>query len=172
MVDVRVMFSSTILRASSTGFHRGEHEKVNSNKPNLSSLSLVGVLIFISVAAFLIVPAFGVPEVQQTATGSAESIVYIIAPAGSGSSLANFSPADVTLVIGVNNTVVLKNEDMADHTITSNPGDSFSFDTGDISGLSSSAPIVFTTPGVYPYHCTFHPSFMHGTITVLASPSS
>ena len=165
------MFSSTVLQASPTGFHRGEYENVKSNKPNLTSLSLVGVLIIISVAAFLIVPAFGAPEVQQTATSSAGSIVYIIAPAGSGSSLANFSPANVTLVIGVNNTIVLKNEDLADHTLTSNPGDSFSFDTGDISGLSSSAPIVFTTPGVYPYHCTFHPSSMHGTITVLASSS-
>jgi len=162
----------SVLRASPTRFHMAEYEKAKPNKPALAALSLAVTIVAISVTAFLIVPAFGVPEVQQAQTGSAGSTVYIIAPAGSGSSLANFSPANVTLVIGVNNTIVLKNEDMADHTLTSNPGDSFSFDTGDISGLSSSAPIVFTTPGVYPYHCTFHPASMHGTITVVASPSS
>jgi plastocyanin len=73
------------------------------------------------------------------------------------------------LVIGVNNTIILKNADTADHTITSNSGDSFHFDTGDISGETSSSPITFTTPGTYPYHCQFHPSSMHGTITVVAA---
>lgn len=103
---------------------------------------------------------------------SAGGIVYIVAPAGSGASQVNFSPSNVLLVIGVNNTIVLKNEDTADHTITSNPGDAVRFDTGDISGLSSSAPITFTTPGSYGYHCQFHPASMHGTITVIANPAS
>jgi plastocyanin len=95
-----------------------------------------------------------------------------VAPSGAGISEINFAPANIVLVIGVNNTLVMKNEDTADHTLTSNPGDAFSFDTGDISGLSSSAPIVFTTPGVFGYHCQFHPAYMHGTITVLASSSN
>jgi len=112
------------------------------------------------------------PQNRVLQTSGSGGVVYIVAPMGSGSNSANFSPSNVLLVIGVNNTIVLKNEDISDHTITSNPGDSVSFDTGDISGLSSSAPITLTTPGVYGYHCTFHPETMHGTITVIANPAS
>jgi len=96
------------------------------------------------------------------------SIVVIVAPNNSGATNINFAPANVLLVVGVNNTIILKNADTADHTITSNSGDSFHFDTGDISGETSSSPITFTTPGTYAYHCQFHPSTMHGTITVVA----
>jgi plastocyanin len=146
-----------------------EYEEARPNKPALTTLSLTAIITVISIVAFLLVPAFGVPEVKQTSTGSAGSTVYVIAPAGSGSSLVNFSPANFMLVIGVNNTFVLKNEDTADHTMTSNQGDPAAFDTGDISGLSSSAPITLTIPGTYKYICQFHPAYMHGTITVLAS---
>jgi plastocyanin len=163
------MSSSIVLRASPTRFHKSEYEEAKPNKPALAVLSLAVTIIALSLTAFLIVPALGVPEVQQTATGSAGSTVYIIAPAGSGSSLANFSPANFTLVIGVNNTFVLKNEDLADHTMTSIHGDPAAFDTGDISGLTSSDPITLTIPGTYMYVCQFHPEYMRGTITVIAS---
>jgi plastocyanin len=163
------------------------HEEVKANRPALAILSIAGILIAISIATVLLVPglqpryiASQPPSVGPTGGPSggpapqvlAGATVYIVAPSGAGISEVNFAPANIVLVIGVNNTLVMKNEDTADHTITSNPGDSFSFDTGDISGLSSSAPIVFTTPGVYPYHCQFHPAYMHGTITVVASPSA
>jgi plastocyanin len=104
----------------------------------------------------------------QPSTVSAGKTVTITAPAGSGISQINFAPPNIVLVIGVNNTIVLKNQDTSDHTITSNPGDPVNFDTGDISGLASSDPITLTTPGTYAYHCQFHPAYMHGTITVFA----
>ena len=162
-----------------------DHEEMKANKPALAILSIAGILIAISIATVLLVPGLqpryvasqpsvgpaSGPSVSPGPQALAGATVYIVAPSGAGMSELNFAPANIVLVIGVNNTLVMKNEDTADHTLTSNPGDSFSFDTGDISGLSSSAPIVFTTPGVYPYHCTFHPSSMHGTITVLASSS-
>ncbi len=168
-----------------------DNEEMKANRPALAILSIAGILIAISIATVLLVPglqpryvASQPPSVGPTSGPSsgpsggpapqalASATVYIVAPAGAGISELNFAPANIVLVIGVNNTLVMKNEDTADHTITSNPGDSFSFDTGDISGLSSSAPIVFTTPGVYGYHCQFHPAYMHGTITVVASPSA
>ena len=101
----------------------------------------------------------------------ASSVVVIVAPNNSGAVAINFAPANVLLVIGVNNTIILKNEDTADHTLTANSGDTFHFDTGDISGQTSSDPITFTTPGTYGYHCQFHPAYMHGTITVVANGS-
>jgi plastocyanin len=160
-----------------------EHEEMRANRPAIAVLCVAGLLLAISITSVLLIPGLqprylaAPPPSSGPAAGvvpptPAGVQVFIVAPSGAGISEVNFVPANVVLVIGVNNTVVLKNEDTADHTLTSNPGDTFSFDTGDISGLSSSAPIVFTTPGVYPYHCQFHPAYMHGTITVLASTSS
>lgn len=157
---------------------------MKANRPALAVLSVAGLLIAISIATVLLVPGlqprYVAPQPNVGPTGGPGggpgpqgipgAQVFIIAPSGAGIAEINFAPANIVLVIGVNNTLVMKNADTADHTITSNPGDSFSFDTGDISGLSSSSPIVFTTPGVYPYHCQFHPAYMHGTITVVASP--
>jgi len=169
------------------GICLSDHEELKANRPALAILSIAGLLIAISITTVLLVPglqpryiASQPPSVEPTSGpggGPAPQVVagatvYIVAPSGAGISEMNFAPANIILVIGVNNTLVMKNDDTADHTLTSNPGDSFSFDTGDISGLSSSAPIVFTTPGVYGYHCQFHPAYMHGTITVVASPSA
>ena len=137
----------------------------------LIGLGSQSFMAYISQPLLSPVSATGGNQVVQVGTDSTGKIVYIVAPAGSGSTLANFSPSDVTLVIGVNNTIVLKNEDTSDHTLTSKPGDPMAFDTGDISGLSSSAPITITVPGTYGYFCQFHPSSMHGTITVLPASS-
>ena len=152
------------------------------NKPALALLAVAGLLIAISITSVLLIPGLqprfipvsSVGGAQPPPTGPAQAgiTVTIIAPAGSGINEINFSPHDFVLVIGVNNTIVLKNQDTADHTVTSNPGDPVSFDTGDISGLSSSNPITFTVPGTYGYHCQFHPAYMHGTITVVAPPST
>ena len=160
-----------------------EHEEMRVSRPAIAVLCVAGFLLAISITSVLLIPGLQPRYVAAPSPSSGPTVgvgpptpagvqVFIVAPSGAGISEVNFTPANVVLVIGVNNTVVLKNEDTADHTLTSNPGDTFSFDTGDISGLSSSAPIVFTTPGVYPYHCQFHPAYMHGTITVLASTSS
>ena len=161
-----------------------EHEDMRANRPAVAVLCVAGILLAISITTVLLVPGLQPRYVAAPQPGVGPSgpsgpgsqalpgvTVFIVAPAGAGISEINFTPANIVLVIGVNNTLVLKNADTADHTVTSNAGDSFSFDTGDISGLSSSSPIVFTTPGVYGYHCQFHPAYMHGTITVVASSS-
>jgi plastocyanin len=163
-----------------------EHEEMKPNRPAVAVLCIAGLLLAISITSVLLIPGLQPRYVAAPAPGGpsgpspggggppppagAQSV--IIAPSGAGISEINFEPANIVLVIGVNNTLVLKNEDTADHTITSNPGDAFSFDTGDVSGLSSSNPIVFSTPGVFAYHCQFHPAYMHGTITVVSSAAS
>ncbi len=154
-----------------------EYEEVKANKPALALLGAGGLLLALSIATLLLVPGLQpryvavAPPITGPSTGPQVAVgatAYIIAPSGSGIAQINFAPNNIVLIIGVNNTLVLKNQDSSDHTVTSNPGDSFSFDTSDVSGLSTSSPIIFTTPGVYAYHCQFHPAYMHGTITVIA----
>jgi len=159
-------------------------EVLEPNRPALAILAIAGILIGMSIAAMLVIPGFQPRLVQVSSVGSGSSngggssspaiagvIVTVIAPINSGVAKINFAPANFVLVIGVNNTIILKNADTADHTITSNPGDPVSFDTGDVTAGTSSSPLTFTTPGTYPYHCQFHPGTMHGTITVLAAGS-
>ncbi len=159
-------------------------EVLEPNRPALAILAIAGILIGMSIAAMLVIPGFQPRLVQVSSVGSGSSsgggssspaiaglIVTVIAPINSGVAKINFAPANFVLVIGVNNTIILKNFDTADHTITSNPGDPVSFDTGDVTAGTSSSPLTFTTPGTYPYHCQFHPGTMHGTITVLAAGS-
>jgi len=139
-----------------------------SRRPELTALVVAAILLILSMTPMLVAAVHFSPVQGPTASSS---VVVIVAPNNSGAVSINFAPANVLLVIGVNNTIVLNNADTADHTITSNSGDTFHFDTGDISGQTSSDPITFTTPGTYPYHCQFHPAYMHGTITVVAATS-
>lgn len=148
------------------------------NRPALAVLAVAGLLLALSITSVLVIPGLQprlIPIPSTGGEGQPNPIpggergrpVTIVAPKGSGINEINFAPSNFVLVIGVNNTMILRNDDTADHTITSNPGDSIAFDTGDIAGLSSSEPIFFNTPGTYAYHCQFHPAYMHGTITVL-----
>jgi plastocyanin len=98
---------------------------------------------------------------------------------GSGD-LYGYSPLTVTVVIGVNNTVVWTNNDTAFHTATSASGDPAPFASGCLDGVGAPCPssagvssfqFTFTVPGTYTYHCDYHP-FMIGKIVVLAGSGS
>ncbi|MDG7011368.1 MAG: cupredoxin domain-containing protein [Nitrososphaerota archaeon] len=92
--------------------------------------------------------------------------------------LYGYSPLTVTLVIGVNNTVVFTNQDVAFHTATSASTDPAQFDSTCLDGTGATCPpgqgqgvstyqFTFTVPGTYLYHCDYHP-WMQGKIIVLA----
>lgn len=75
-----------------------------------------------------------------------------------------FTPKTITVVIGVNNTVVWTNDDPngAVHTVTSNAAGLF--DSGQMLP-GDTFTCTFTAAGTYDYHCTYHP-LMIGTIIV------
>ncbi|MHB8566322.1 MAG: cupredoxin domain-containing protein [Nitrososphaerales archaeon] len=77
-----------------------------------------------------------------------------------------FSPRNVTVIIGTNNTVMWTNRDVATHTVTSAsvPTGAVSFNSGLISP-SGTFTYTFTVPGRYVYYCTLH-SWMQATIIV------
>ncbi len=58
--------------------------------------------------------------------------------------------------------ITIADGDDEPHTVTA---DDAGFDTGSFDGSAPGSLVAPTTPGVYPVHCTVHPS-MHGTLTV------
>ena len=70
-----------------------------------------------------------------------------------------FDPAQITAKVG--DVVAFSNGDTAGHTATLDDG---SCTTPTIAG-GSTAALVFTAAGTYPFHCSIHPS-MTGTIEV------
>jgi plastocyanin len=95
-----------------------------------------------------------------SASGGSSVAVTIVAGAGTPPN-KGFSPDNITVVIGVNNTVTWTNDDSSIHTVTGNDG---TFDSGFLD-TGTSYTHTFTTPGVYEYHCTIHP-WMTGFVTV------
>ena len=74
---------------------------------------------------------------------------------------SSYSPSPDTVNVG--QTVAWHNADATTHTATANGG---AFNTGNIGGGKTSAPIAMNTAGSFPYHCSIHPT-MTGTLVVV-----
>jgi len=90
------------------------------------------------------------------------SAVHVSIFPGAASYATGYDPDNVTVVIGVNNTVIWTNNDNEPHTVTATDG---SFDSGNMSP-GATFTYTFTKPGIYTYICTYHP-WMHGYVTVI-----
>jgi len=87
--------------------------------------------------------------------------------------LIAFKPESLTVKAG--QAVTWKNEDAADHTVTSGTvkqeaagvkeGPDGKFDSGNLGG-NKSFSFTFAAPGTYAYYCKLHPATMRGQITV------
>ena len=147
------------------------------------SSTLVGAIV-----AILIIGAVGTlayyqfevaPNQTSSNTSTAEAVacpsiacVNVTIPSGAGAPPAGYTggqkttfgyEADtVTLVIGVNNTILWINDDSTIHTATSDAAGVF--DTGNIAP-GATAQFTFTSPGNFTYHCTYH-TWMQGTVIV------
>jgi len=95
------------------------------------------------------------------------SVVVIIQPGASVNASLGFEPSTITVVIGVNNTVIWKNEDADWHDVHSDTGLFYS----GIIQPGTSWTYTFTTPGTYPYVCDPHP-WMTGTVIVISTTPS
>lgn len=94
---------------------------------------------------------------------SRPGVVQVIIADGSGENddgATRFDPPNMTLVLGVNNTVTWLNQDEITHSVVT----TFGFSSGDIAP-GHSYTYTFTQAGVYPYHCGYYP-IMSGVITV------
>jgi plastocyanin len=102
------------------------------------------------------------PDAIQVFTLTVANIVMPAVPHDS------FTPDSLTAKVG--DTIVAANLDTPRHTVTADAGEGLppAFDTGIISPGTSKLMLLNVPPGIYPFHCTIH-SFMHGTLTVIAS---
>jgi nitrite reductase (NO-forming) len=95
-------------------------------------------------------------------TTAAGSVNVRINPGSGVNTTTNYySPSTITVVIGVNSTVVWTNADTMEHTVTATDK---SFDSGLIEP-GQSFTWTFTSPGTYTYFCAIHP-WMKGTVIV------
>jgi plastocyanin len=109
----------------------------------------------------------GIPTETTTSTAAVAGPMVEI-PSGAGMQMVPgndfYSPATLTVVIGVNNTVTWVNNDNVPHTVTATDG---SFNSGNLNAGQSWSH-TFTAPGTYTYDCAYHP-WMKGTIIVKAA---
>ena len=125
-----------------------------------AQVGMIGYLVVLPNEAFT----------PQTTTASTVSVggtsvaVSIVPGAAENPSGEAFSPDTITVVLGVNSTVVWTNHDSIPHTVTSDTG---VFDSGNL-GAGAVYSFTFTSPGTYRYHCTYHP-LMIGTVIVKAA---
>ncbi len=113
-------------------------------------------LVVVSIAILVLFVAPFVNPVE------AKTVVTIPQGAGTDTSSPGYAPNTITVVIGVNNTVIWVNSDTVPHTVTSDTSNVF--DSGNMNA-NQTFTFEFIKLGTYPYHCTYH-SWMHGTVNV------
>ena len=143
-----------------------------------AAVAAVGIsLVFASVFFLQSGSSFGAQSSTTTTSSASRSTtslhpsdaVVVIEGAGDD---AQYIPQVVTVVIGVNSTVIWVNSGSIAHTVTSTtqtPSGAL-FDSGNMKP-GAEFSYKFLKPGTYGYYCIYHGT-MVGTVVVLAqSPS-
>ncbi len=132
------------------------------------SILIVGAVAAVGYFQFKIAPSMfsSTTTTTSTLTGLPPPgrYVNVTIPTGAATTAPGFAPDTITVVLGVNNTVVWINGDGMGipHTVTAkdNSWGSGTLNQGDI------YMYTFATAGTYNYYCTFHPTVMKGTVVV------
>jgi plastocyanin len=129
----------------------------------LLTLGGAGILIAVLIAAMLVVPLQ--PKLSLTAPAAAAGVASIVMPPNA--SVLNFSPANITVFLGVNSTIEWTNQDATGHTVvsTSVPQGESQFQSKILS-MGDTFKVTLNATGVYDYYCSIHPTTMRGSITV------
>jgi len=127
----------------------------------LSALLLIGLALGGSMFYVLVFPAKPKPIVCPSPTATCVNIPFGVSVSG----LLNFQLSNVTIKPG--DFVQWKNLDDSPHTATATsvPPGATKFDSGELDS-GNTFFVQLTTPGVYKYHCNFHPLWMRAEIIV------
>lgn len=131
---------------------------------------IIGAVASIGFFQFSVAPSIFTSTSTTTTTATTAAgcqpgkCVNVTIPTGASTTPPGFAPDTVTVVLGVNSTVMWTNSDTTGipHTVTAKDGSwgSPTMNQGD------TYIHTFTAAGTYPYYCTFHPSVMTGTVIV------
>jgi plastocyanin len=139
--------------------------------PGFTARVFIGFLLILSVGVVFtgVILAPSASSKGPPPTGFLTILPGSANPTGAANQIT-YSPQNVTVVIGKNNTVQWTNNDNAIHSVTSKtePGGAVSFNSGAVSPKGT-FEYTFTVVGIYTYYCTFHPGWMHGTIKVVTA---
>ena len=130
----------------------------------LVGLLLVGMGLAALVVLAVVLPInIQLPTVQPASLNSSITPVNVEILAGSAlnKSSPGYSPDTITVVLGVNSTVIWTNGDTIAHTVTDVNG---TFGSGNMNP-GATFTWNFTSPGVYNYTCSYH-YWMHGRVIV------
>jgi len=122
-------------------------------------------IIPIVLAAVVLVVVAGFAFTLHRNPPTPANVVRVSIFPGAASYATGYEPDNITVVIGVNNTVIWTNNDNEPHTVTASDG---SFDSGNMNP-GDTFTYTFTKPGAYTYICTYHP-WMRGYVTVILPP--
>jgi plastocyanin len=103
----------------------------------------------------------GTATATASPTGTAEATSGPAAASAATITIASMNYGEpITVPPGAQ--ITIKNDDSAEHSVTSDTADKFSVD---VDGKEQGTLTAPTEPGDYAFHCKYHPS-MHGTLTV------
>lgn len=134
-----------------------------------TAIALMLILLALTPSALVPLPLSDGPSDNSSSKAMAHTTEIVI-PLGTGDNESlDFQPASITVVIGVNNTVIWNDLDAAQHTVTSLalPPGAAKFNSG-ILNQGQLFNVTLTVQGTYRYYCTIHPTWMRGTIIVRA----
>lgn len=135
----------------------------------MAAAIVVAVVAAAGLGAFLFVSEnVSASSTTQSYSGPPPVRVSIYDGASNVSDPPGYAPDNITVVIGVNNTVTWENDDPAAHTVTSTaapPGESFN--SGNMAP-GTEFTHTFAEAGTYQYHCQYH-GWMTGMVVVKAS---
>jgi plastocyanin len=137
---------------------------------------VIGIVAFVIVfAAYLYVSTAPASTTSTTATGQVVAgsggsfnvpagAVVVDMPNNGGYEYSQYTPGEITIILGVNATVAWTNHDVLVHDVIANNG---AFNSGDIAP-NAAYVFTFTQAGTYTYHCSYHAS-MSGVVVVKSS---
>jgi plastocyanin len=140
----------------------------------LIGLSILGLILAGAVASLFVFRL----QPQIGGSGTCQSGVSCIAMPANASAL-NFSPMNVTVVMGVNNTIMWTNQDTIQHTVVVCPVGGGQVCSPSVAVASSTFlshgdtfQATLNATGVYHFYCSIHPATMRGTIVVVGGSNS
>jgi len=140
----------------------------------LLGLGILGLILAGALASLFV---FNL-QPQIGGGGTCQSGTSCIAMPANASAL-NFKPVNVTVVMGVNNSIMWTNQDTVQHTVVVCPvgggqicSPSEAVASSTFLSHGDTYQVTLNATGVYHFFCSIHPATMRGTIVVVAGSNS